>query len=192
MQAAIDGGRPEAAVTAFQREAVGLPEPVLEQIRASPMFATLVPLAQSAVYDVLLTRAVSTPTAAMASVAAPVTILRGEPTFPILVTAIERLADRIPSAEVVIVPESHDHSVDPAGTAREIAARQSASALPWTRRHQEGLVGRSAAEAQQLVEGAGWTPRVARRDGAVTTDLRPRRVTLWVDEDHIVRSVTAG
>ena len=80
-------------------------------------------LAQSTVYDVLLTRAVSTPTAAMTSVAVPVTLLRGEPTFPILVTAIERLAERIPSAEVVVVPESHDHAVDPVGTAREIAGR---------------------------------------------------------------------
>ena len=123
MQAAIDGGDPGIAVTAFQREAVGLPESVLDQIRASPMFASLVPLAQSTVYDVLLTRAVSTPTDAMTSVAVPVTILRGEPTFPMLVTAIERLAERIPSAEVVLVPESHDHAVDPAGTAREIAKR---------------------------------------------------------------------
>jgi pimeloyl-ACP methyl ester carboxylesterase len=123
MQARIDDGDPGAAVTMFQREAVGLPDPVLDQIRASPMFASLLPLAQPTVYDVLLTRAVSTPTAAMTSVGTPVTILRGEPTFPMLVAAAERLAELMPTAELVVVPESHDHALDPAGTAREIAAR---------------------------------------------------------------------
>ena len=41
MQAAIDRGEPGIAVTAFQREAIGLPESVLDQIRSSPMFASL-------------------------------------------------------------------------------------------------------------------------------------------------------
>ncbi|MDH2443465.1 alpha/beta hydrolase [Amnibacterium sp. CER49] len=123
LQALVDEGRPEDAVTLFQREGVGLPEPVVQQIRQSPMFASLVPLAQSVVYDATLTRAVSTPTAAMTAVSAPVTILRGEPTFPFLVEACERLAAAMPQAELVVVPESHDHGVDPGGTTREIASR---------------------------------------------------------------------
>lgn len=123
LQALVDHGRPDEAVVLFQREAVGLPEPVIQQIRSSPMFAALVPLAQSVVYDARLTRAVSTPTAAMTGVQVPVTILRGEPTFPLLVTATDRLAARMPQAELVVVPESRDHGVDPVGTAREISAR---------------------------------------------------------------------
>lgn len=123
LQALIDGAKPEDAVTLFQREAVGLPDAVIEQIQQSPMFASLVEVAQSVVYDALLTKAVSTPTAAMTSVAMPVTILRGEPTMPILVTACDRLAEAMPNAELVIVPESRDHGVDPAGTAREVSIR---------------------------------------------------------------------
>jgi pimeloyl-ACP methyl ester carboxylesterase len=123
LQALVDGGQPGEAVTLFQREGVGLPEAVVEQIRASPLFASLVPLAQSVVYDASLTRAVSAPTAAMTGVGVPVTILRGEPTFPILVTAAERLAEALPQSELVVVPESHDHGVDPAGTVREIRRR---------------------------------------------------------------------
>lgn len=123
LQALVDDGRPEDAVTLFQREAVGLPAPVVEQIRSSPMFAGLVPLAQSVVYDALLTAAADTPTPAMTGVGMPVVILRGEPTFPFLVTATERLASAMPAAELVVVPESHDHAVDPEGTAREVAAR---------------------------------------------------------------------
>jgi pimeloyl-ACP methyl ester carboxylesterase len=123
LQAFVDAGRPEEAVTAFQREAVGLPEPVLEQIRSSPIFPGLVAVAQSVVYDTTLSAAVSTPTAAMTAVEVPVTILHGDPTFPFLVAAAERLAALIPSAELVVVPESQNHAVDPAGTAREVAAR---------------------------------------------------------------------
>ncbi|MFD1722882.1 alpha/beta fold hydrolase [Amnibacterium endophyticum] len=123
LQALVDAGRGDDAVVLFQREAVGLPDAVVEQIRSSPMFASLVPLAQSVVHDALLTRATSTPTAAMLAVRSPVTILRGEPTFPMLVTASERLAAAIPQAELVVVPESHDHGVDPGGTAREVRRR---------------------------------------------------------------------
>jgi len=123
LQAFVDSGHPEEAVTTFQREAVGLPDPVVEQIRSSPMFASLVAVAQSVVYDETLAETLSTPTAAMTDVSVPVTLLRGEPTFPFLVQALERLSGLMPSAELVVVPESHDHSVDPAGTTREVAAR---------------------------------------------------------------------
>ena len=123
LQALVAEGHADRAVVLFQREAVGLPDPVIEQIRSSPMFAALVPLAQSTVYDAILTRAVSTPTEAMIGVPVPVTILRGEPTFPILVRATDRLAELMPRAELVVVPESRDHAVDPGGTAREIRSR---------------------------------------------------------------------
>jgi hypothetical protein len=82
------------------------------------MFATLLPLVGPTVF----TRAVSTRTPAMTSVEAPVTLLRGEATFPLLVAALQRLAQLMPAAELVVVPESHDRGLDPAGTAREIAA----------------------------------------------------------------------
>ncbi len=123
LQSLVDGGRADEAVVLFQREAVGLPDQVVEQIRASPMFSSLVPLAQSTVYDALLTRSVSTPTAAMLGVDVPVTILRGEPTFPVLVAAADRLAEMMPRSELVVVPDSRDHGVDPAGTVREIRSR---------------------------------------------------------------------
>lgn len=123
LQALVDAGTPEDAVSLFQREVVGLPDQVVQQIRSSPMFASLVPLAQSVVYDALLTAAVGTPTPAMTGVAVPTTILRGEPTFPMLVAATDRLAAAMPDAELVVVPESRDHGVDPAATARLIASR---------------------------------------------------------------------
>ena len=123
LQTLVDEGRPEEAVAVFQREGIGLPDPVIEQIRQSPMFPQLVAVAQSTVYDAALSAAVSTPTEAMLGVGMPVTILRGEPTVPMLVAAAERLAAAMPSAELVVVPESHDHAVDPPATARLVRDR---------------------------------------------------------------------
>ncbi len=123
LQTLVDQGQQAEAVVTFQRENVRLPEPMIEQLRASPVFAGLVPLAQTTVYDTMLVASVSTPTAAMLGTTVPTTILRGEPTAPVLVTACNRLAAAMPRAELVVVPESHDHAVDPTGTVREVLAR---------------------------------------------------------------------
>ena len=65
----------------------------------------------------------SAATPAMTGTTVPTTILRGDPTFPFLVGAVERLAAAMPDAELVVVPESHDHGVDPEATARLVASR---------------------------------------------------------------------
>jgi pimeloyl-ACP methyl ester carboxylesterase len=123
LQAMVDAGDGAGAVSTFQREGVGLPEVVVDQIRQSPIFDGLVALAQSTVYDATITRDVSTPPSAMTSVTVPVTILCGTDTFPMLVTASERLATAMPTAELVRVPESVQHRVDPPATARIVADR---------------------------------------------------------------------
>jgi len=92
--------------------------------RASGQLTALAPLGQSAVYDVQLTDRVSVPTSEMLRVTQPVTILRGEQTFPMLVTASDRLAESIPHAELVIVPESVMHRPDPVATARVVRERE--------------------------------------------------------------------
>ena len=73
-----------------------------------PAFAGLVPLAQTTVYDNRLVASVSTPNAAMLGVDVPTTtILRGDPTLPLIVTAVERLAAAGPFERCA--PESADH-----------------------------------------------------------------------------------
>ncbi|WP_214403369.1 alpha/beta fold hydrolase [Pseudonocardia lacus] len=123
LQALVDQGHDEQAVRLFLGEAVGLPEQAVEALRASPAFAEMLPLARTTAYDHRLVASLSTPTAAMLAVGVPTTILRGDPTMPLLVTAAERLAAAMPGAELVVVPESRDHGVDPAGTVREVQAR---------------------------------------------------------------------
>lgn len=123
LQAFVDAGQPEEAIVTFQLEGVGLPREMVDGIRASDQFAALVPLAQSTVYDTNLVRVASTPSTEMLSVAAPVTVLRGAQTFPMLITAADRLADEIDGAELVVVPESVMHRPDPAATARVVQER---------------------------------------------------------------------
>ncbi|HEX4818116.1 MAG TPA: alpha/beta fold hydrolase [Nonomuraea sp.] len=116
-------GRGEEAVLCFLRENVGVPEQAIGQLRASEAFGELVRLARTTSYDTRLVAAVSTPTPKMFATDVPTTILRGARTTPLIITATEHLADAIPGAELVVVPESHDHLVDPHGTTREISTR---------------------------------------------------------------------
>lgn len=123
LQSLVDQNRNEEAVLLFLRDNVGMPEAGVEQLRATEDFTGLLLLAQTTVYDTLLVASVSTPTAAMLAVDVPTTIMRGDPTMPLLVAAAERLAAALPQADLVVVPESHEHHVDPDGAVREIRAR---------------------------------------------------------------------
>lgn len=123
LQAFVDDGYPEEAVVLFQREGVGLPEAFIEQFRASPAFAQIAPLGRSTVYDTLVTRRVSMPSAEMFGVRMPVTILCGIETMPFLVSASSRLAEMMPDAEFVQVPEWVGHRMDAEATTRIVAAR---------------------------------------------------------------------
>ncbi len=123
LQGLVDEGRLEDAVARFQIEGVGLPREMVEGLRAAGQLTALAPLAQSTVYDALLTRQVSTPAPELLSVPQPVTILRGAQTFPVLITAADRLAAEMDGAELVVVPESIMHRPDPVATARVVSER---------------------------------------------------------------------
>lgn len=123
LQSLVDDGRGEDAVATFQIEAIDLPRDMVEGMRAAGQLAALAPLAQSTVYDLQLTRQVSAPTPGMRSIGVPVTILRGEQTFPFLIGAADRLAQEMDAAELVVVPESVMHRPDPEATARTVRSR---------------------------------------------------------------------
>jgi pimeloyl-ACP methyl ester carboxylesterase len=125
LQAMVDDGHHADAVVTFQREAVGLPEPFIEQFRSSPEFEHIIPLAQSTVYDTKVTERTSIPSPAMLGAVVPVTILCGADTMPFLAASARRLASMMPDAEFVEVRESAAHRVDPHATARLVAERLS-------------------------------------------------------------------
>ncbi|WP_347755701.1 alpha/beta hydrolase [Agrococcus sp. ProA11] len=123
LQALVDAGRGGEAVVLFQREGIGLPEPMIEQLRSSPLFEHLTSLAQSTVYDAMIAAATSDPSAQLLSITVPTTVLVGVETMPLLARAAPMLVERMPAAELVQVPESMHHVIDPPATAAIIAAR---------------------------------------------------------------------
>lgn len=125
LQALVDAGRLEDAVASFQLDAVGLPAEMVEVGRASGQLAALAPLAQSTVYDTRLTLRLKHVDPALLEVSVPVTVLRGAQTFPFLLAASDRLASVMTDAELVVVPESIMHQLDPTATVRVVAERLS-------------------------------------------------------------------
>ncbi|KHK99607.1 hydrolase [Microbacterium mangrovi] len=123
LQQLVDDGHPEEAVAAFQLGAIGLPADMVDAGRTNGMLAALAPLGQSVVYDAQLTLRLKQPSADALAVTQPVTVLRGEQTFPFLIGSSDRLAGAVPGAELVVVPESVMHRADPVATARVITQR---------------------------------------------------------------------
>ncbi|TPW72245.1 alpha/beta fold hydrolase [Schumannella sp. 10F1B-5-1] len=122
LQAFVDAGEPGDAVVTFQREGVGLPDEMIEQIRQSPMFEALLPMAQSTVYDATIALTFAVPTPEMLNVGVPAVIVRGEQTFPVLIAAADRLATLMPQHRLVIEPRFLNHRADPEALADLLAA----------------------------------------------------------------------
>jgi pimeloyl-ACP methyl ester carboxylesterase len=121
MQALIDDGRPGEAVALFQAERIGLPQQVIEQIRQSPMWPGLVAMAQATVYDATITAELAQPTAEMAAVTVPTTVMVGAETMPVLKEA----ARLILVGEHIEVAGGVDHDVPVGETARLIRVKLS-------------------------------------------------------------------
>lgn len=62
----------------------------------------------------------ASPTAEMAAVSAPIVVMQGAQTWPVLDEAARRLADQLPSASHFVVATGEGHTIDPTGTAEAI------------------------------------------------------------------------
>jgi pimeloyl-ACP methyl ester carboxylesterase len=120
LQGLLDGGDPGAVVATFQVESVGLPEEVVNDIRRSAMWSQLEAMAQSVVYDAIITTDLQRPTAAMTAVSTPTLVLQGDPTWPLLAAAAAGIAGRLPNATHRMLPVKAVHGIDPGGTAAAI------------------------------------------------------------------------
>jgi len=120
LQALLDAGDPGAVAATFQIEWVGLPQEVVKDFQRSPMWAQFEAMAQSAVYDAVITTDLQRPTAKMAAVSTRTLVLQGDPTWPVLATAAGGIARRLPNASHRILPVEAVHGIDPDGTAAAI------------------------------------------------------------------------
>ncbi len=122
LQQMVDEGRTADVVTTFQLRAIGLPPEMVEGMRSAPFFPQLQAIAQSVVYDAVLTTTLAAPSAEMAAVDVPTVVLRGGRTWPRLATAAERLAALLPQARLQVLPDAVDHGLEPVSTAAAIRA----------------------------------------------------------------------
>jgi pimeloyl-ACP methyl ester carboxylesterase len=117
LAALVADSRPGDAVELFQREAIGLPPELVEQMKHSPLWPVLSAMARSLVYDSTITTELAVPTDAMTSVTTPTLILNGAQTWPVLREAALQLAKLMPAARHVELPGGENHAIPPAETA---------------------------------------------------------------------------
>jgi pimeloyl-ACP methyl ester carboxylesterase len=115
----IKAGKPGEAVSTFQRDGIGLPPELVDQIRRSPAFPALEAIGQTTVYDCTLT-AEQAPTEAMRSLAQPTVVLAGAQTWPPLIDGARYGAELIDNATYVEVPGGPNHTIPAAATAQAV------------------------------------------------------------------------
>ncbi len=134
LQQMVDEGRTADAVSTFQLRAVGLPREVVAGIRQADFFPQLEAVAQSVVYDAVITTSMQVPTPDMAGVEVETVVMRGGQTWPRLATAAERLAELLPNARLQVLADAADHRLEPVSTAaairNETGARPRDAAAP--------------------------------------------------------------
>ena len=120
LQRLVEIGRTADVVTTFQLEGIGLPPDVVAGIRQAPFFPALEAMAQSVVRDAVITTSLPQPTPEMAAAVVPTVVMRGGRSWPLLVTAAERLAGMLPNARLQVIPDAADHGLEPVSTAAAI------------------------------------------------------------------------
>jgi pimeloyl-ACP methyl ester carboxylesterase len=110
LAALIAAGHRGEAVEYFQSKMVGIPEPVIAQMRHAPFRPALERIAHTLVYESMILRDRLLPSAqVLANVTVPTLALAGGAGSPIMPTAAKALADRLPNATARVVPEiGHD------------------------------------------------------------------------------------
>ncbi|GAB3743350.1 alpha/beta fold hydrolase [Microlunatus parietis] len=112
----IIAGRRGDAVATFQREGIGLPPAVVEQIRQSPGWPYLEAMATSVGYDAAVTR-LGLPDSLPDL---PMIVLNGAETWPGLRELAAGLAAQVPGMRHLEVPGGENHTMPPAATAEAL------------------------------------------------------------------------
>lgn len=109
----VAAGRLDDAVATMQLEGIGLPAELVAQIRQSPMWANLVAIAQTVVYDATITQAPNLPDV---DVPVETLVLAGSESWPALRSAAAALPDRLAKAHYVEIAGGANHTIPVAAT----------------------------------------------------------------------------
>jgi pimeloyl-ACP methyl ester carboxylesterase len=112
----VAAGRRGEAVELYQLEGVGLPEPVVIQLRQAPFRPGLEAIAHTLVYDAQITGDLALPTELAASVAQPTLVLDGGASWEFLRSAALALAAALPNGQHRTLPDQ-THDINPEVTA---------------------------------------------------------------------------
>jgi pimeloyl-ACP methyl ester carboxylesterase len=117
----VAAGRRGDAVELFQREAVGIPDEIVAQLRHAPFRPQLEAIAHTLAYDATIVGDRSLSTELIASIATPTLVISGERSAPGLRSAGQAVAATLPNGRFrSLAGQSHD--INPEATAPVLAA----------------------------------------------------------------------
>jgi pimeloyl-ACP methyl ester carboxylesterase len=102
----------EEALRIFLVEQVGLPPPAFDAMKASPVWARMIALAQTAAYDSEIARDPALPVASLAKLTIPTLVLNGTASFGWIAETARALVSALPNAQAVHL-EGQPHSPAP-------------------------------------------------------------------------------
>ena len=113
LSALVTSGRRGEAVEYFQACVVGLPEPVVAQLRRAPFRPALEEMAHTLVYEVAVTGDGRLPLDLVGAVRVPTLAIAGAASFPFMRETAEALAGALPDGEALIL-DGATHDLTPA------------------------------------------------------------------------------
>jgi pimeloyl-ACP methyl ester carboxylesterase len=121
LAALVAAGHRGEAVELYQTIAVGMPAPIVEQMRHAPFRPGLEAMAHTLAYDAAVVGDRSLPAEMAGSIRVPALVLSGDQSPPFMQAAARAVADALPAGELhVLAGQGHD--IDPEATATVIAA----------------------------------------------------------------------
>ncbi|MBV9817234.1 MAG: alpha/beta hydrolase [Solirubrobacterales bacterium] len=117
----VAAGRRGDAVELYQTVAVGIPEPVVAQLREAPFRPALEAIAHTLAYDAAILGDRSLPSAMLAAVRIPTLVICGDRSVPFLRSAAHAVAATLPDARLTTLADQ-SHDIDPTTTAAAMTA----------------------------------------------------------------------
>jgi pimeloyl-ACP methyl ester carboxylesterase len=106
-------GRRGDAVEYFQSQIVGIPEPIIAQMRHAPFRPALEAMAHTLVYEATIIGDRSLPTDMAARVTVPTLVVAGSASPAVMSTGAQALADLLPHGRALVL-DGQTHDIDPA------------------------------------------------------------------------------
>lgn len=113
LTALVESGKRGEAVELFQADFIGIPRPVVEQLRQAPFRPWLEAMAHTTAYDATIAGDLSLDPSLPPAIRQPVLTIAGSDSTPFLQATAKALAERIPDGQFVAI-DGMNHDLTPA------------------------------------------------------------------------------